>query len=154
MKTNKNEEFFRAGIQRIMREQKLPKLAVLVAECSPAFNSKKMKRRIEYAVRVLEVEQNLKVLWQAISWTQHCRKAMFGTHYDLPVRFAWGILRDLQDGRDIFNPSAEDIRNSKLLEVTVKEYVPVNITLDDFNHHLFEYWVESLIENHRDDLKA
>ena len=139
------------AIDRIIATRRLPKLVGLAIDCSPAFKSTEIQVRIAYAIRVLEAQRDPGELWKATLWDQKTREQVFGIKWELPVRVAWGIVVDLKNGRDVFDPSADDIRRSDLFAVTVKNYIP-----DGEDHHGFEKvaqgWIDSLIERHLGDL--
>lgn len=148
----RKEKLLSDGINLITSKKQLPKLVELAVECSPAFQGAEIRKRIEHAVEVLEKETEPDSLWEATFWEPSKRERVFGTRWELPIRVAWGIVVDLNNGHDVFNPSEEDVRSSKLFDVTVRTYMPEGISPHVFNNGLPECWIKELIERHRSDL--
>ena len=165
MKTNflrksENEEKVRSmliwGRSKICSYKKLPKMAELAQECSPAFQSEKIRERFNYSCVVLavgEFECFLEMLEKALD-DRYYRNFTFQTKWELPIRVALGIARDLLAGRDVFNPSAKEIRESELFSLTVKTYIPDEMVAERNKLFKPEQWIEELIKRHHADLAS
>lgn len=144
------------GRAEICSYKKLPKMAELVQECSPAFQSEEIRERFNYFYRALgdsEFECILEMLEKALN-NRYYRDSMFHTKWELPIRVALGIARDLLAGRDVFNPSAKEIRESELFSLTVKTYIPDEMVAERDKLFKPEQWIEELIERHHADLAS
>lgn len=161
MKTNflrksENEErigmLFNDSLVKIRMERRLPKIVELAVEASPAFQSKEIRERIGFAVNVLDEMTDPELLYRAMFWSKSEREQRFGCKWELPVRVAYGIVSDLEAGRDVWNPSSEDIRKSAVFAHTVREYIPEEMVAERDKLFKPERWIEELIEHHQADL--
>lgn len=134
-------------VNRIVSEKKLPKIVDLAIEASPAFKSEKIRARISHALKVLAVTSNPRELQNALFESKSYREDRFGSPWELPVFVAQGIVLDLLEGRDVDEPTASDVRDSRTIYNTVLTYIPSGSDMREFDTLKYQ-WLEKLIANH------
>ncbi len=147
LRAEKIEETLFKSLKRILDENKLPRLVDLMILASPSFKDDEIKQRINGALVVLKFCcGNKEYLLDSLNGGQSVRVKRFGIQWELPVRIAYGIICDLENGVDVFNPSASDLRSSVLFKQTVKRYVPEGMSSNEFNK-ISDKLVEDMISD-------
>ena len=117
--------------------QKLPKMVWLIQEAVPALKEERIaetqKVLLAASMNGLSVSFSLELMKLSVGETyefdrlqnyvghnldtKQGRQELWGTEWELPVRLASGIIRDIRDGINLEQPTRKDLKKSKTFAV-------------------------------------
>ena len=128
----------------IIQSKKLPKIVMLLSEIYPDFAEENISKRITESLNVINKVSYLMldgfhvaVIDSLLDITcghggsfgsnfcsrfyplcnKDTREDFWGTRWELPCFITAGLLEDFMNGVDVDNPTAEDLKKSKVIEV-------------------------------------
>lgn len=139
------------GMKRLLQHRRgLPKMVRLLFDFRPDLATPSMRKEAIHALDVLNKYDNPEAIRKALAWEPLKRERVFGCQQEYPVRIALGLVEDLQAGRDIFNPSEDDLSASRVFILTADEYIPYcGMSVASFNSQKFG-WFRAFVASRKD----